>query len=646
MDGIFILHSLITNKIKNAVTLFIASLATLTLLRVLLYFFYFNKFESLTFYETVASFFMGARVDIAVIGIFLGWLLLIYFLPFRFTYDKKFQKYIYIVWYILLSVIVLIQLSGIVYFEYVSRHMASEITAMQNDMHVVLDMAIQNYHEVFIFFIFEILLFFALKRALTFKNEIIHLSLKRDSLTLLIVALLIFLGIRSNISGKPLGLSDAFVSNNSQSGNLAISTPFSIVKTISQKHKNYTFYSQEKALENSINALKSSEFTFKNKNFALLRESTNKIKKNHNVVIIMLESWSAKYIDSFSGTNFEVTKNFDALAKEGLMFTNFFANGQRSIDGITALLTGICVMPGFEYLGHGLELSDISYLPEIAKKNGYTSLAMQSSKRESFRIDSIAKLSGFDNYFGAEDMEKLGLEQSGADPRFGTWDNNMLNFYHKKINELREPFLSFAFTSSTHVPFVSPGKRWEKYPHNENNIYGFLNTLNYSDEVLGDFMKKAKQEPWFDNTIFIFLADHTLGFGDDTNMTQGLNLNIQNRELENLRIPLLVYAPKIFPKPQVITKLSSQADILPTLTHFLGWSGEIATISNSIFSTSNSEFVLFSYGNILGYKNNNGFLKHTLEKELESNISTNDREKVLSLYQTFSYLYKNNKLSR
>lgn len=631
------------SKVKNVLKLFLLSLFVLSFLRLILFLSYPNDFSSLNLQEIILSFLMGIRVDIISLCISLALIILILFLPFKFICNRKVQITLYSFWYIILSLIVLVQIGDIVYFEHVHRHIANEIVAMQNDMHVVFDMAKVHYLKVLAFIAFEIVLFFIFRKLLNFDIKQENFSLKSIGLLFLIIVVL-FLGIRNKIQGKPFGLSDAFVTNKTASGNLAISGFFSIVKTVSKKQKIYHFYEQNEALQKVKSNLKSDEFSFISDEYPILRKVNNPENKKHNVVIVMLESWSAKYIDSFSNNNLNVTKNFDDLASKGLMFTNFFANGQRSIDGITALLTGIPTMPGFNYLGKGLELSNFSYLGNSAKNNNYSTLAMQSSKRGSFRIDSIMNLAGFDEYYGAEDIPSLNIEKEGAKPRFGTWDNNMLSFYLEKINSLKEPFLSFAFTSTTHIPFISPGKKWEKYEHNENNIYGYLNTLNYADDALGRFMDNAKKQKWFDNTIFVFLADHTIGFGDDSSMFKGTNIKIKNRSLENMRIPLLIYAPKIFKEAKKIDKLSSQADILPSLAHYLGWKGNIASFSNSVFSSSNEEFVLFSYGNILGYVNNNGYIKHTLDKSLENTLGKDGEKNALSFYQVLSNTIRFNKI--
>jgi len=355
---------------------------------------------------------------------------------------------------------------------------------------------------------------------------------------------------------------------------------------------------------------------------------------------MLLESWSAKYVDSFGNNNFKVTPNFDKIANSGIKFTNFYANGQRSIIGVTAIFSGINLFPQMQYLGNGLELSSISYLGDIVKKHGYSTISMQSSKRGSFRLDSISKLAGFDSYYGAEDMSQVGNENGDRKPRFGTWDGNMYNLLFEKILKTKKPFLSFAFTSTTHVPFISPGKKWEYYSHNNKNIFGFLNTLKYADDKLGKFIQRCKKEPWFDNTIFIFLADHTVGFGNDSKLLKNLKIKMKNRDLEGMRIPLVIYAPKIF-KPKVINKVGSQVDIIPTIIDILNIDSTFTTISNSLLG-NNAGFALFSRGQTIGYVDNSGYTIHTLKNKLDQTGNFDQEKKIKSIYQTInSLLIKN-----
>jgi len=330
-------------------------------------------------------------------------------------------------------------------------------------------------------------------------------------------------------------------------------------------------------------------------------------KKTYNIVIIMFESLSAGYVDSFSENNYGVTPNFDGYAGKGIKFTNFYANGQRSLTGITALMTGITKPEGMPPLGEGLELSRLSYLGRLAVENGYDTLAIQSSRRGSFKIDAIMNLAGFKQFYGAEDIPKTG-DELGA-PNFGVYDGDMLRFMHKKINTLKEPFISFAFTATTHAPYFSPGKKWEKYPQDPGSRNGFLNTVSYVDAMLGEFMQAASEEPWFDNTIFIFTADHVLGI-DARKQKMDDEKARKFNALDDFHIPLIIYAPEIL-SAETIDRVGSQADLFPTIIHLLGWRNQFASLSNSLLDEQvQDRFVFLRVGSMIGIITADGMLKY------------------------------------
>ena len=640
---------MLNTKVKKLFYFTVLSLILLTLLRLLLWKLYAHDFSTLNNIETLQSFWMGIRIDLITLATPLALFILLFFLPFKFTHNKSYQNILLYTWSFILILIIFIILADMVYFQFVHRHVGSEITAIGNDTDLLVAMLFEYKIWCLYFIVLVLIILFIIRKIAQIKRTKSSDTYLKEIGLFILITILLLGSIRGKIKGKPFSISDAFVVNKTASGNLALNGCYTLYRTFKKggNKKIYTFYSKEEALNTSKELLSSNRFEFTSTKYPLERSLSqiDSSSKKHNVVIVLLESWSSKYVDSFGDNNLKVTPNFDALAKDGLKFPNFYANGQRSIEGITALFTGIPVLKEFSFLGSGLELSNLSYLGTLAKENGYSTIAMQSSKRGSFRVDSITKMAGFDDYYGAEDMPLIGDEDKNSKPRFGTWDGNMYDLLHKKLSIQKEPFLSFAFTSTTHTPFYSPGKKWEAYPHNNKNLFGYLNTLKYADDKLGLFMKKAKKEPWFDNTIFIFMADHTIGFGDDTEMFKGTNISIKNRELEEMRIPLIIYAPQIF-QAKTIETIGSQADIIPTLTELLEWKGSLSTLSNSILSPTEKGFAIFNSGQTIGMVDSTGYVKHTLEKCLELTGKKTLEKELLSIYQTSSQLLRTNRLHK
>lgn len=450
------------------------------------------------------------------------------------------------------------------------------------------------------------------------------------------------MGIRGKLNGISFGTSDAFAVNKVSSGNLALNGFFCFYRGGTINSVNHSAIKPKKAIQTVKDNLYSEKFTFIDNKFPLMRKSTSSIKYDYNIVIIMIESFSAKYLDALANNNFKVTPTLDKLAQEGQLYTNFYANGQRSQEGITTIYTGLTQPVGFENLGEGLELYNPSYLGDIAHKNGYSTLAMQSSNRGSFRVDELSALAGFSEYYGAEDIIKTG-EELGL-PSYGAWDGNGFRFLLSKLKTIKEPFVSFFFTASTHSPFYSPGKEWEKYPHDIKSENGYLNTLNYVDSQIKEFMEASKKEPWFDKTIFIFTADHS----NQTKLNALKEIKPSNVYLDEFHIPLIIYAPKII-KPKKSHMVSSHNDIIPTIIDILGWKTPFTTIGNSLFDNSvKDRFAFVKMGAIVGIYDGNGSVFYNFNTLIskKGNISKEREELLLSIDSAQAYLLKNSKWMR
>src|SRR5690606_32883780 len=172
-----------------------------------------------------------------------------------------------------------------------------------------------------------------------------------------------FAGIRGKIIDKPFGIVDAFSTTHAESGHLALNGIYSVYRSSARDGKSQRFMKDEEAVHITRAILQDDNFSFVDDAYPLVRRlSEDKLErpdfpqlKNANVVIVLLEGWGSLFVDAYSSSTFGVTPNFDRLAESGIRYTNFFANGQRSIDGITALFSGIPRLTGINRLGSGLE---------------------------------------------------------------------------------------------------------------------------------------------------------------------------------------------------------------------------------------------------------------------------------------------------
>jgi phosphoglycerol transferase MdoB-like AlkP superfamily enzyme len=197
-------------------------------------------------------------------------------------------------------------------------------------------------------------------------------------------------------------------------------------------------------------------------------------------------------------------------------------------------------------------------------------------------------------------------EVNGA--KFG-WDYETLMFAADKIDRIEKPFLVYIFTGTTHTPFPRLPNGLEKYPHNPDNEKGFLNTLNYTDWSIGEFMGRLKKRPWFNNTIFVFTGDHALA-------------HFQTGPFpEKFHIPLIIYAPGMI-KPAIVKDVSSQLDLFPTLIQLMNLEASFSSFGNNLLTPTRDPFAFVRNGSIVGIITSEGYLSHSLKNRLETGGSS------------------------
>ena len=645
--GILPLFSFYLPFYLPAVKLYILTILPLFLARVVLFILY--DFVDLNLGEIILSFLMGFRIDIMTVNTFAGTFFLLLIIPMENLQGYLFRVVIGTLWFLLIVAITILAFGDTFYFKFVNRHITKEDLDLQNDLGYIIK------DEMFGRFLpYTLLTFAALGVYFVFLYRIFSHSVKTpftpvEGIVYTLIALaFIVIGARGKLGKKSFQIADAFFNDKASTGNLSLNGVFTFYRStfFGEVEKIREFKQNNEDLEFVKEVIKTPQAIFISREFPLERKFVsfdNPIiePSSYNIIIFLIESFNAKHIDSFNegvGSKFQVTPNFDNISSMGLMFTNFFANGVKSLNGITAVLTGIIKPFGFNTLGFGLEESRLSYLGRIARENGYHTIAMQSSLRKSFRIDKITKEAGFIEYYGAEDMGFHGPEE--GHPVFGTWDRNMYILLLDRLRNVKEPFLVFMFTSATHSPYKSPGKRWEKYPHDENGVTGYLNTLYYADWAIGDFMEEARKYSWFKNTIFFFLADHAFLLPDKPLIKMGYN--IQDRQLEFMRIPLTIYAPEII-HHQKINTVGSQVDIFPTILQLMGAKNKFTTVSNSLLTSDRREFAINLNGYIYTLVTPEGYIKYDQRSVFEK-TGDPDLNILLKIDEVLSYLLLENHL--
>lgn len=558
------------------------------------------------------AFVTGGQFDSATVMLFGAPMLFLMSLPFQFIQKRSVLTILATLCGAVLILMLGYSISDILYFGEVQRHIGAEVLNLYADKGALLDIAIASrLKESILGLIFlTFVAFFYYLFVIRVLQKPINLSfhwLKKLGIWvgLALVYFILFRGLV--FSSRPINLSDAFTGSKLQQANLALNPVYTsyreVRNRIKQKPLNYV------SNEELDNFIKNNPNVFKWRNIE--NKPTNK-----NVVLILLESWSYKYIDGLAGGQYGATPFMDSIIDKSQVWDNFFAAGQRSIIGIQAILSSIPALQNHPTLGFGLELNEMSRIADIANQYDYRTVMMQSSARRSFHMDSIANALGFKEYYGKEDVpliKKYPQEQ----PRFG-WDYDALQFFAKKLSEspYEQPFFAFMFTGTTHEPFPKIGDEFELFPYQSQGEEGFLNTLKYSDWAIREFMRIAEKQEWYNNTIFIFTADHTLNAQSD--------LGIK----DNFRIPLIIFDPSSNAKFERHQELASQYDLFPTLMDIMGFDNSISTFGSSLLSENKKGSVLVNQGDTLGIIMKNNWLIFNDTGVIEESSSLLSNEKI------------------
>jgi phosphoglycerol transferase MdoB-like AlkP superfamily enzyme len=247
-----------------------------------------------------------------------------------------------------------------------------------------------------------------------------------------------------------------------------------------------------------------------------------------------------------------LTPNLDQLLKEGWSFTQMYATGTRSVRGIEAVTTGFPPTPSRAVVKLSKSQTGFFTIADLLQKQGY---------HTQFIYGGEAHFDNMKSFFLGNGFEQIVDEPQYDNPEFkGSWGVSDEDLYTKadqeftRLNQQGKPFFSLVFTSSNHSPFEYPAGKIEPYDAQFNTRN---NAVKYSDYALGTFFDKAKKSDYWDNTVFIIIADHDARvYGS------------QLVPVEHFHIPALILGKDIAPRED--DRLANNLDMPPTLLSLIG----------------------------------------------------------------------------
>ncbi len=366
--------------------------------------------------------------------------------------------------------------------------------------------------------------------------------------------------------------------------------------------------------------------------------TSDSAEKKLNVVLISIESLSAIYLEHFGNTQ-HITPVLDSLIGNSLFFDNFYASGTRTVRGLEALSLAFPPTPGQSIVKRIPTREDMFTMGTVLKSKGYDTRYIYGGNAF---FDNMGAFFGGNGYTVIDqgDIPKNIVHHETA---WGVADEDM---FTQALTEMDKSYASgklffdHIMTVSNHRPYTYPDGRID-IPSSSQTREG---AVKYTDWSIGDFLQRAKSKPWFDNTIFVIVADHCAKVAGKTEVP-----------VLDYHIPCWIYSPK-WVAPQLEKRMVGQIDLAPTILGLLNMQYKSKFYGYDVFQLESGRERLFmgTYQNI-GYVRGDKMVVLSPQKKVEMfkvNFNTGAEEKIpvdtsllneaIAYYQTASYLYKHN----
>ena len=401
-----------------------------------------------------------------------------------------------------------------------------------------------------------------------------------------LVALLVMIpvaivGIRGSVTAgtRPITISNAnqYV-NRPVESSVVLNTPFSMIRSIGKKAFVTPDYLPAAQLESIYSPVHPHPVV------------DDLSRPGKNVVILIVESMGKEYIGSLNpdldGGRYKGYMPFiDTLLTRSLTFKYSYANGRISMDAMPSILSGLPMMVEPFFLTPA-SLNNVDGISSMLDREGYTTAFFHGGHNISMGFSAYAHSIGYQRYYGLDEYcqsSKYG-GMDDFDGKWAIWDEPFLQFTLDNLEALRQPFLATVFTASSHHPYRVP----EQYRDSLVDEGGqpIHKCVRYTDLSLRRFFERASREPWYENTIFVLVADHT-------NLSSH---EVYKTDLGVYSIPIIFFTPDSSLTPGVRDDvIMQQTDITPTLLHLLGYEKPYLAFGDDVLACDPAGTWAFSY---------------------------------------------------
>ena len=522
-----------------------------TIARLLFFFYNRNLIQIDGVTDIVSMCYHGLTFDTASI-LYLNLLFIVFsILPLRINHTKKYQAFLFYLYFIPNLLGYATNFVDFIYYRFnFGRSTIAALDSLKHESNKLLLLSnfLLHYWHVFVLFFVVSYVWIYLYKKVSVLNEPSHKGITyfgTSVVSFLVISTLIIGGIRGDFkkSTRPINLIDASrdVKNVSQA-DVVLNTPFALIRTLFSNNFKKLHFVNQSTIDSLVQPIKHYQ---------------NNTKSKPNVVLFILESNAKEYFGSFNkNTTIPKYKGYtpfvDSLAQHSLIFTNAYANGYKSIHAMSSVLAGI---PSFKdaFTSSPYPKQKTESLVSTLKSEGYATSFFHGAPNGSMGFLGYANILGFDHYYGKNEYNN----DADFDGVWGIWDEPFFQYFNTTISKEKQPFMATLFSVTSHEPYQVPDKYKGKFPKGDVNIH---QCIGYTDFALQQFFASAKKQPWFKNTIFVFVGDHgnTIYYDE------------YKKEMNKNAVAMMIYQPnsKLIGESAAYAQ---QIDLYPTILDLIGY---------------------------------------------------------------------------
>ena len=413
----------------------------------------------------------------------------------------------------------------------------------------------------------------------------------RVSGVLLLLTGLLFIPIRGGFTVSTMNTGKVYFSTNQRLNHAAINPAFSLMESLSKQKdfgKQYRFMEADAADRIFSGLVDPAVLAENGRTAGSLQQVPDSLHslfttQRPDVLFVIMESFSSRLMTVLGGEP-DVAVQLDSLAREGVLFTNFYANSFRTDRGLVAILSGYPAQPTTSIMKYPRKTQSIPAIAGSLKRAGYKTKYYYGGDADFTNMRSYLMSSGFEDIVADQDFP--------VSERLSKWGVHDHLVFRRLLDDLRAeaadsssvggaPRFRVLQTSSSHEPFEVPYSRLK----NER-----LNAFAYTDSCIGDFVKQFRELPQWKNTVVVLVPDHLGAYPE----------HIGNLEIDRYQIPLLIVGGAVR-RPERIGVYGSQQDIAATLLAQLALPHGEFTFSKDMLNPASPHFAFFTVPDAFGF---------------------------------------------